>query len=148
MLFWFFTFSIKNIPFLGVCHITFCRLWVASFVKWQAITVGKKYGGLFLLPLDVAVGQLLNFRRESGEGIVSQVKQFEMDQLSDFGRKSRQVVLVESKNLEVLQLSDFRRKGSEVVLVEEKTVEIDELSDFRGKRGQVVRADTKDLEMD
>src|SRR4051812_5664982 len=29
----------------------------------------------------VAVGQLLDFRRESGEGIVSQVKHFEMNQL-------------------------------------------------------------------
>ena len=94
LLFWLFSFSIKNIPFLGVCPILFCRLGVASFVKWQAITVGKKYGGLFLLPLDVAVGQLLDFRRESGEGIVSQVKHFEMNQLSDFGGKSSQVVRV------------------------------------------------------
>ena len=67
--------------------------------SWQAITVVKKYDGFFLLPLDVAVGQLVDFRRESGEGIVSQIKQFEMDQLSDFGRKSSQVVSREEKSL-------------------------------------------------
>ena len=49
---------------------------ILQYNRWLAIRMVKKYGGFFLLPLDVAVGQLFDFRRESGERIVSQVKQF------------------------------------------------------------------------
>src|SRR5256714_2125909 len=58
----------RNISILSASALPCCPphlLWVNS----------ELYRGLFLLPLDVAVGQLLGFRRQSGEGIVSQVKQ-------------------------------------------------------------------------
>ena len=65
-------FLSRQYYFIWVCS----GLSILQYNRWLAIRMVKKYGGFFLLPLDVAVGQLFDFGRESGERIVSQVKQF------------------------------------------------------------------------